>query len=314
MEGKKILIADDEEDIVEVIKDTLETKGFQVVAAYDGEEAVKKVYEESPDLLILDVKMPKMDGYEVVKNLKEDAIHSHLPIIMLTAKGQMKDKIDGFGAGIDDYMTKPFNSFELVARIESILRRAVQDMEANPLTKFPGNIAIANELKKKIIKQDEEKFAVFYLDINNFKAFNDKYGFEKGDKAIVLTSNIIFKVIREMGDSHDFLGHIGGDDFIGIIRPEKIDVICARVIKIFDELIPSLYNAEDRKRGHIVTEDRQGCIRQFPLISLSIGVVTTTKKRLTHVGEISTIGAELKKFAKIKGNGKSFYAIDRRKD
>ena len=148
MQSKKILVADDEHDIVEVVKDTLEANGFQVITAFDGEEAIKRVYEESPDLLILDINMPKMNGYQVLENIKEDIIHSHLPVIMLTAKGDIKDKISGLGAGVDDYVTKPFNSFELVARIESILRRAVQDMEANPLTKFPGNVAIGNELKK----------------------------------------------------------------------------------------------------------------------------------------------------------------------
>jgi len=293
---EKILIADDDPDILDVIRITLEAEGYQVIEAHDGQEAIEMVKKSSPDLLITDFKMPKMCGDEVCKTLKQDILIQHMPIIMLTGKGEVTDKIHGINSGADDYMVKPFEPQELVARVKMVLRRTVRDLDANPLTKLPGNVSIINELRIRITKN--ELFAVCYIDLDKFKAFNDKYGFEKGDEVIKNTARILISSVQEKGTPQDFIGHIGGDDFVVVTTPDKTDGMCKKIIADFTAMVPGLYNQEDLKKGYIIGQDRQKKIRKIPLLSISIGIVTNEKRTITHVGEIGELGAELKEYAK----------------
>jgi diguanylate cyclase (GGDEF)-like protein len=293
---EKILIADDDPDILDVIRITLETEGYQVIEAHDGEEAVEMVKKSAPDLLITDLKMPKMCGDAVCKTLKQDILIQHMPIIMLTGKGETTDKIHGINAGADDYMVKPFEPQELVARVKMVLRRTARDLDANPLTRLPGNVSIINELGNRIDKK--EFFAVCYVDLDKFKAFNDKYGFEKGDEVIKNTARILINSVQEKGTPQDFIGHIGGDDFVLITTPDKVDGLCKKIIADFTSMVPGLYNKEDLKKGYIIGQDRQKKVRKIPLLSISIGVVTNEKIAINHVGEVGELGAELKEYAK----------------
>jgi diguanylate cyclase (GGDEF)-like protein len=293
---EKILIADDDSDILDVIRISLETEGYQVIEAHDGKEAVEMIKKSTPDLLITDFKMPKMCGDEVCKILKEDILIQHMPIIMLTGKGEVTDKIHGINAGADDYIVKPFEPQELVARVKMILRRTARDLDANPLTKFPGNVSIINEIRNCI--DSNELFAVCYVDLNKFKAFNDKYGFEKGDEVIKNTARILISSVQEKGTPQDFIGHIGGDDFVVITVPSKVDELCKKIIADFNAMVPELYNKEDLKKGYVMGKDRQKKMRKIPPLSISIGVVTNEKRKINHVGEVSELGAELKEYAK----------------
>jgi diguanylate cyclase (GGDEF)-like protein len=293
---EKILIADDDSDILDVIRITLEAEGYQIIEAHDGEEAVDMVKKSAPDLLITDFKMPKMCGDEVCKTLKQDILIQHMPIIMLTGKGETTDKIHGINAGADDYMVKPFEPQELVARVKMVLRRTARDLDANPLTRLPGNVSIINELGNRIDKK--EFFAVCYVDLDKFKAFNDKYGFEKGDEVIKNTARILINSVQEKGTPQDFIGHIGGDDFVVITTPDKVDSLCKKIIADFTSMVPGLYNKEDLKKGYIIGQDRQKKVRKIPLLSISIGVVTNEKVTINHVGEVGELGAELKEYAK----------------
>ena len=293
---EKIMIADDDSDILDVIRITLEAEGYQIIEAHDGEEAVDMVKKSAPDLLITDFKMPKMCGDEVCKTLKQDILIQHMPIIMLTGKGETTDKIHGINAGADDYMVKPFEPQELVARVKMVLRRTARDLDANPLTRLPGNVSIINELGNRIDKK--ELFAVCYVDLDKFKAFNDKYGFEKGDEVIKNTARILINSVQEKGTPQDFIGHIGGDDFVVITTPDKVDSLCKKIIADFTSMVPGLYNKEDLKKGYIIGQDRQKKVRKIPLLSISIGVVTNEKATINHVGEVGELGAELKEYAK----------------
>jgi diguanylate cyclase (GGDEF)-like protein len=293
---EKILIADDDLDILDVIRITLEAEGYQVMEAHDGKEAVEMVKKSVPDLLVTDFKMPKMCGDEVCKTLKQDILIQHMPIIMLTGKGEVTDKIHGINAGADDYMVKPFEPQELVARVKMVLRRTARDLDANPLTRLPGNVSIINEIGSRIDKK--ELFAVCYADLDKFKAFNDKYGFEKGDEVIKNTARILINSVREKGTPQDFIGHVGGDDFVVITIPDKVDGLCKKIIADFNSIVPGLYNKEDLEKGYIVGRDRQKKIRKIPLLSISIGVVTNEKTEIKHVGEVGELGAELKEYAK----------------
>ena len=293
---EKILIADDDLDILDVIKITLETEGYEVLEAHDGKEAIEMIKKSTPDLLITDFKMPRMCGDEVCKILKQDILIQHMPIIMLTGKGEVTDKIYGINAGADDYMVKPFEPQELVARVKMVLRRTARDLDANPLTRLPGNVSIINELRIRINKN--ELFAVCYVDLDKFKAFNDKYGFEKGDEVIKNTARILIDSVQKKGTPQDFIGHIGGDDFVVVTAPDKVDELCKKIIADFSSMVPGLYNKEDLKKGYIIGKDRQKKIRKIPLLSISIGVVTNEKNEINHVGEIGELGAELKEYAK----------------
>ena len=296
MMKEKILIADDDPDILDVIRITLEAEGYEVIEAHDGQEAVDMIKKSTPDLLVTDFKMPKICGDEVCRILKQDILIQHMPIIMLTGKGEVTDKIQGINAGADDYMVKPFEPQELVARVKMVLRRSARDLDANPLTRLPGNVSIINELRIRITKN--ELFAVCYVDLDKFKAFNDKYGFEKGDEVIKNTARILISSVQEKGTPQDFIGHIGGDDFVVVTVPEKVDDLCKKIIADFSAMVPGLYNKEDLEKGYIIGKDRKKKVRRIPLLSVSIGVVTNEKRKINHVGEVGELGAELKEYAK----------------
>ncbi len=304
----KVLIADDEEIIRELVKDVLENEGYELIVACDGKEALAKVYAETPDILILDVKMPYLNGLEVCQKIRADALMSNLPIIVLTAKKTEKDEVEGLELGVDDYLTKPFKPAILLARVKAAFLRIHQGLDVNPLTYLPGNTSIARNIERRL--KTKENFAVLYIDIDRFKAYNDYYGFHKGDEVIKATARILVDAVKKENHTGGFIGHIGGDDYICIVDDNKIDIICEEIIKKFDSIILDFYDEEVKEKGYITVENRSGELERFSLMALSIGVVTTPKKGFSHIGEISKMGAELKKYA--KKNEKSNYVLDRR--
>ena len=308
MSKLKILVVDDDPDIRDVLNITLSQEGYEIIEATDGQEGLKLAQTKNPDLVILDFKMPKLDGKAVCRELKKDILLSHMPIIMLTGKGDVSDKVGGIDAGVDDYVVKPFEPQELIARIRMVIRRVQRDLEANPLTRLPGNVSILNELQKRIDKNS--LYSVCYLDLDKFKAYNDKYGFEHGDEIIKESARIFIRTIVEVGNKDDFIGHIGGDDFVIITTPDKVDSICKKIISEFDKTSPTFYDEEHRKTGFIVAKDRKGVEKKIPLLSISIGVVSNEKRKIVHLAEVSEIGAELKKQAKCVGY--SNYIKDKR--
>ncbi|MDD5130583.1 MAG: response regulator [Candidatus Omnitrophica bacterium] len=308
--GIKILIADDDPDIRDILKLTLEEEDYEITEAADGEEALKIIRSKPLDLVLLDHNMPKMDGRQVCNLIKKDLLLQHLPTIMVTGKGEVSDRIGGIDAGADDYIVKPFEPKELLARIRMVLRRTKRDLEANPLTRLPGNLAILNELSSCIEKKTP--YAVCYVDLDKFKAYNDKYGFEHGDDVIRETARILISAAKECGNPGDFVGHIGGDDFVVVTTPDRSDAICEKIIRDFDRISPSFYTQEDRENGYIIGYDRQSKIHKILLLSVSIGVVTNEMREITHVAQIGEIGAELKKLA--KSMEKSNYVKDKRQD
>ncbi len=304
-----ILVADDEDAILSMLRDALQGADYDVVIARNGVEALQQVQLVTPDLVLLDVQMPEMSGYVVCRRIKSDVFLRHVPVLMLTSQSGTASKVTGLEHGADDYLTKPFEMDELLARIRTLLRRTRMGLEANPLTHLPGNVTIEKELLAKIA--EKEPFAVLYIDLNSFKAYNDVYGFVKGDEAIRETAHL---VNAQAAKENGFVGHIGGDDFIVVTLPGRAESLCQNLIKEFDALAPRFYSDEDRQRGHITTKDRRGTVEQFPLLSMSIGVVTNQHRAINSLGEISKIGAEMKHFAKENKDKGSSYAVDRRKE
>jgi diguanylate cyclase (GGDEF)-like protein len=304
----KILIADDDPDIRDVLKLTLSEENYEVLEAQDGEEALGIITTKPLDLVLLDYKMPKMDGREVCSKIKKDLLLRHLPIIMVTGRGDISDKVGGIDAGADDYVVKPFEPKELMARIRMILRRTERDLEANPLTRLPGNVSILNELSRRL--ESKLKFAVCYIDLDKFKAYNDTYGFKHGDEVIKETARILIRAAQQFGNPDDFVGHIGGDDYVLVTTMPMVDNICKAIIDDFEKTVPSFYNETDRKNGYIIAKDRKGEVQKIPLLSVSIGVVTNEYRNIEHVAQIGEIGAELKTHA--KRLERSNYLIDKR--
>jgi diguanylate cyclase (GGDEF)-like protein len=306
----KILVVDDDPDIRDVLRLTLEGENYEVTEASDGKEALKAIASKSPDLVLVDYQMPVMNGLEVCHTVKKDILLRHLPVIMVTGKGEVNDKVDGLDAGADDYVVKPFEPKELLARIRMVLRRSEIDLEANPLTRLPGNVSILGELSRRL--ENGKPFAVCYLDLDKFKAYNDTYGFEHGDDVIRETARILIRVTQEKGNPDDFVGHIGGDDYVIITTTQRVDDLCQTVIKQFEQTAPLFYNETDRKNGYIFAHDRKGNEVKIPLLSISIGVVSNEYRKIDHVVQIGEIGAELKAFA--KRLERSNYVKDQRAD
>ncbi|NLE92144.1 MAG: response regulator [Elusimicrobia bacterium] len=306
----RVLLVDDDPDILDVLEITLSEDNYDISKARDGEEALKVIRSRPFDLIILDHNMPKMTGREVCAEIKKDILLRHIPVLMVTGKGEVHDKVCGLEAGADDYIVKPFEPKELQARIRMTLKRSERDLDANPLTRLPGNISIIGELSERIDKK--EKFAVCYVDLNKFKAYNDSYGFEHGDDIIKETARILIRAVQEIGTDSDFIGHIGGDDFVVITKVETAEAISGRIIADFDLSAPHFYNETDRENGYILAKDRAGNMQKVPLVSVSIGIVTNELRKIEHVAQVGEIGAELKAFAKSKEG--SNYVKDKRKE
>lgn len=306
----RVLMADDQTELLMLMKEMVQDAGFDVFTANDGAEALKAVFETNPDIIVLDYNMPRKNGLEVAQDLKNNPLFAHIPIMIVTAFGEKNAKLKGLGMGIDDYLIKPVDADELIARIRMILKRNRQVLDTNPLSKLPGNPSIQARVEREI--QRGKIFAVLYLDLNNFKAYNDTYGFEAGDRVLKATANLLVKLTIQNENSEDFIGHIGGDDFIVVTDYERSEDLARRIASAFDEIAPSFYSKEDRDRGHIVSTDRQGNIKKFPFLSISIGIVQNKTRPLHSFAQVSNIGTELKKGA--KAADKSHYIVDRRKD
>ena len=306
--SERVLIADDDPDILTVVQVNLEMDGFEVDTAVDGEDALQKATSNPPDAVVLDIMMPRMDGLTALHRLRSQASTANIPVVLLTARGLPEDRVRGLELGADDYITKPFDINELVARIRAVLRRTQAARDLSPLTGLPGNFKITAEVEERIV--EGRPFALVHGDLDNFKAFNDHYGFMRGDEVIRLCAKCFLEGAETLAIKDVFVGHIGGDDFVAVIPPEISESFCKEVIERFDDAILDLYDTADALRGYIDVIDRRGERFAFPVVSLSVGVASTDMRDITTQWEASAIAVEMKEFAK-KQPG-SAYRIDRR--
>jgi PAS domain S-box-containing protein len=293
---QKILLVDDDPGIRMICRDVLEGQGYLVREAGEGEAAQKEARRFRPDLVLVDVMMPGMDGFTLAQKLRGDRETSLTPIIFLSARGQTADKVRAFKLGAEDYLVKPFDSAELVARVEKALARRDLELGASPTTRLPGSQAIEAEIDRRLASGGD--FAFCYLDLDNLKAFNDYYGYAKADGVILQTGDIVREVVTRVGGPGDFIGHIAGDDFVFITTRDHADQVCMTVIETFDRLVPLYYNKIDRERGFIETNDRYGVLRRFPIMSVSIACATRSGRNIISHSDLSAASAELKQRAK----------------
>lgn len=305
-----VLIADDDPDVARAVEINLTLEGYEVHLAADGDEALDQAFKLEPDLVVLDVVMPGKDGLEVCQALRADPRTANTPVVLLTAKSQAADKIAGFGAGADDYVVKPFEPQELVARVSGVLRRSSEMRDLSPLTRLPGNFKIAAELEA-LVKRPDRKFAVLYADLNDFKSYNDHYGFLRGDEVIKFTARVVTEALAARPGETSFAGHVGGDDFVVVTEPEHVEDVAREIIERFDDGIRDLYDAEDAARGYVENVNRQGRTTRHPVIGVAIGIVSNERRAIGTQWEASAVATEMKSHA--KRHGFSAYEIDRRR-
>lgn len=308
----KVLIIDDDPMILKMVKTVLENSalGFEVLFTDNGRGGIEIAKTKIPDLILLDLMMPDMDGIEVCEHLRGSRLTYLIPIIMLTASASSIHRLDALRTGVDEYLSKPFDPEELEARIVGLIRRIRLTRASNPLTGLPGNLAIEQEIHRRLSRN--EMFACCYFDLDNFKAYNDYYGFEKGDECIRWVAQLLVEASETMGLEDDFVGHIGGDDFIYITTPERFEDLCQHFCHKFDTQVGELYNETDRQQGHIEVLNRREEMQKFPLMSMSIGVATNERRHLSSPLQVAEIASELKRAAKARQDQGSRYIIDRR--
>ncbi len=294
---ERVLVVEDEPNIREIINFNLENWGFEVMQANDGETALAMAEEYSPDLILLDLMLPKMDGIEVCRRLKSGFWTSRIPVIMLTAKKEVKDKVRGMEVGADDYITKPFSREELEARVKMVLSRTRSQRERNPLTGLPGQIAVQSHVER--LMAERAPFTLLYLDLDNFKGFNDYYGYKRGDEVIKLLADVVVGVVGHKGSRGDYVSHIGGDDFTVVCAPERAGEIADSIIADFEGRVTSLFAPEDLARGYFVTVDRQGQTTKRPCrIHVTVAAVPNDDNQYSSYVAMVDVATELKKHGK----------------
>jgi PleD family two-component response regulator len=267
-----------------------------VAEAGDCAAARAAIRSGRPDLVLLDVQLPDGDGFELAEALVPERAATPFGIVFLTARGETTDKVKGLRLGADDYVTKPFDAQELVARVDAVIRRREAALHASPMTRLPGGRAIDDEVGRRLAAA--RPFALSYLDLDNLKAYNDTYGYAKADGVLIQLAAILRDALGAKGGEGAFLGHVGGDDFVLLTAPEHAAAVCGEAIAAFDRVIPLYYEREDRERGFIEALDRFGARRQFPLLALSAATVVAPPGRFRNHAELARVAAELKQQAK----------------
>ncbi|HQE62057.1 MAG TPA: response regulator [Candidatus Latescibacteria bacterium] len=305
----RVLVCDDEPDARFLLRSRLVSLGYDVLEASDGDECVKIAASDPVDIIILDVSMPRVDGFSACSELRRNPRTRHIPIVFLTAlRTSRDDRLKGLRLGADEYLVKDVDPEELAARLEAVLRRTVGAVETNPLTHLPGNAVVTEEIESRIRKR--EPFAVAWADLDNFSAFNDRYGFARGDKLIVETATILLESLKLFGSEEDFLGHLGGDDFVVVSTVERSAMMAEHAVKLGRERLPLLYDLDDRSRGYVRTLDRNGKQLQYPITNISVAIVQSRGQRFQNILQVADAANEMKRRAKM--NPGSGVVIDRR--
>ncbi|MEI6631475.1 MAG: diguanylate cyclase [bacterium] len=304
----KVVLAVPDLKLREILVYLLKAWEYQVVILEEGQDATEYLKKENPSLFIIDASFENKQGLRICKKIKGDFLTSYIPTIVLIDKRQLRRDLLSIEQGVDDYLIKPPDPIDLEIRIVLALRSSAHHFNANALTKLPGNKLIEKELTQRI--EEGKQFSFHYIDINNFKSYNDKYGHIRGDQVIKEAAAIISRSVKQNGSEDDFVGHIGGDDFVVIARLTHAEAIAGQVIDDFDTKVPGFYSEADNQAGFIVTKDRSGKITNIPLMSLSIAIVNNTREMTFSLLELTDLSTEIKKY--LKGLSGSNFMVNRR--
>ena len=288
----RLLVVEDDVDIGNMLKIYFGGMDFDVDVAVRGSDALERTKQVLPHLIVLDIMLPDIDGYEVCRNLRTNMRTSHIPVIFLTQKDERSDKLQGLELGADDYITKPFDIEELKLRVQGAIRRSERESLTDPRSGLPAGRLIEEQLRRVIREKD---WALLDARVNHFESFKDVYGFVAGDDVLRFTAMLIGEVVDELGTTSDFIGHAGGDNFIIITTEAKGDAIKSRLKDRFDQEVLTHYNFIDREQGYVNAPSRDGTTVKVPFMTMSVGVVSPKIHSFADIREITELAAEARR-------------------
>jgi diguanylate cyclase (GGDEF)-like protein len=294
MSKGRILVVEDDFDISSMLRIYFDSQGYETIVAPRGEDGLEMCRRKLPNLVILDIMLPDIDGYEVCRRLRGNLRTSHIPIIFLTQKDERSDQIAGLELGADDYVTKPFDLQLLLLRAQRAIQRANWLSLTSPVTGLPSSKLVEEQLRLAMRRED---WAILYIGINHVDDFNEVYGFVAGDDVLRFTAMLLAEVIDELGSGSDFVGHIGGDDFLIITTPDLAPEAKTRLVHRFDQEVLTFYNFRDREKGYLEIVDGEGRKRPVPLMTLAVGLIRHDTVPFADIREITEVAAEARRRA-----------------
>lgn len=295
MSGGRVLVVEDDFDISSMLQLYFKSQGYEVYVAPRGGVALEMTRQNMPNVIVLDIMLPDIDGYEVCRQLRTNLRTSHIPIIFLTQKDERNDKIQGLELGADDYITKPFDLEELRLRVRNTIKSAEVASLTSPSTGLASGRLIEQQLRELMRRQD---WGILYIGINGLDAFNEVYGFVAGEEVLRFTGMLLNDAIDQMGTADDFIGHIGGDNFIIITRKELVASLRAEIITRFKENVGTHYDFMTRMQGYLVVKDEDNKEVHKPLMTLQIGGLSADDGPFTDIREITEAAAEVRRQAR----------------
>jgi PleD family two-component response regulator len=289
MSKAQLLIVEDDVDISNMLRIYFGSQGYDVNVAPRGRDALEKTRQVMPHLLILDIMLPDIDGYEVCRTLRTNTRTSHIPVIFLTQKDERSDKLKGLELGADDYITKPFDIEELKLRVQNALARSERESLTDPQTGLPAGRLIEDQLRRLIRQQN---WAFMDIRLNHFDPFKDVYGFIAGNDVLRFTAMLLGDVVDEVGTPNDFIGHAGGDNFVIFTDLRAIQRLKVRLKERFSTEIQTHYNFMDRQQGYMLAPSKSGEMLQTPFMTLAIGSISPQTHQFADIREITEIAAE----------------------
>lgn len=303
-----IYVIDDKMELSHMLKTLFEgMKEYRFINVRAEELAV--ALKNIPALIMVDEDNTNVNIIDICKTIRKDDDNNITPLAVVSSNVEKTHRIEVLQTSVQYYIKKPIDEQYLFYTVKNIIDLLYTNRKVSPLTGLPGNVQIQAEMKKRLLNQDI--FAILYVDLDNFKAYNDVYGFSNGDEIIKFTARVISKYAHNVENSDNFVGHIGGDDFVAIINKTDYDKICQEIIIEFDNGVEKFYNQKDISRGYVEIENRRGILEQFPMTTISVAVVEVDPAIFKSPLEIGEVGAQVKHRAKsIMG---SAYVINRRK-
>lgn len=286
----RLLIVEDDIDISNMLKIYFSSQGYDVETALRGQDALEKTRQSMPHLIVLDIMLPDINGYEVCRILRTTTRTSHIPVIFLTQKDERSDRLQGLELGADDYITKPFDIDELKLRVQNAIARSERESLTDPQTGLPAGRMIEDQLRQAIRKPSG--WAFLDVRINHFEPFKNVYGFIAAGDVLRFAAMLLGEVIDELGTPNDFLGHAGGDNFVILTAEDRADVIKRRLKERFRDEVVTHYNFMDRQQGYVLAPDTDGHIEPTPLMTLAVGIVSPATHYFADIREITELAAE----------------------
>ncbi|PKO17722.1 MAG: diguanylate cyclase [Chloroflexi bacterium HGW-Chloroflexi-10] len=288
----RLLVVEDDFDISNMLKIYFISQGYDVDTAPRGEVALEKTRQVMPHLIVLDIMLPDIDGYEVCKRLRTNTRTSHIPVIFLTQKDERSDRLQGLELGADDYITKPFDIEELRLRVQNAIARAERESLTDAQSGLPSGRLIEDQLRRLIREKD---WVLMDIRINHYDPFKDVYGFIAANDVLRFCGMLLGEVLDTLGSDNDFIGHAGGDNFIVITGFEKSKEVRDRLKERFGEAVQSHYNFMDRQQGFLMAPDENGAPTKFPLMTLSVGAVSPRTHSFADIREITELAADARR-------------------